>query len=258
VSIAARAMGVPVEMLEPNGVLGLSNRLLAPFAHRAYTGWGDLERRLGPKKARALGVPLRSAFRRAPYRPADDRFHVLVLGGSLGAAALNAAVPRAFEALRASVPHATLLHQAGRGKADAAREEYARLGLDSAVRVVEFIDDVALALADADVVIQRAGASSLAELCVVGRASILVPYPFAADQHQLANARSLEADGAARALEQREATPERLADELRELASSAETRSGMASRAAELGRPNAARDIASDLLSLAATRGGDG
>jgi UDP-N-acetylglucosamine--N-acetylmuramyl-(pentapeptide) pyrophosphoryl-undecaprenol N-acetylglucosamine transferase len=244
IAIAARAMGVPLAILEPNGVLGLSNRLLAPFIHRAYTGFGDLDAKLDREKIRKFGVPLRSAFSRTPYSARADRFRVLVLGGSLGAAGLNAALPEAIAILRASIPFATILHQTGRGRAEATREDYRARGLDGVATVVEFIDDVAGALGDADVVIQRAGASSLAELCVVGRASVLVPFPFAADQHQLANARSLEAAGASRAIEQTEATAERLARELTDLARNPDGRTRMAERAASLGRPRAANDIA--------------
>ncbi len=250
VALAARAMGVPLAILEPNGVLGRSNKLLVPVIDRAYTGFGDLDRKLRRGVARAFGVPLRRAFARSPYVPDATRFRVLVVGGSLGAVALNEAVPEAFHAVREKLPFAEIVHQTGRGRSEAVRERYASLGIEGAARVSDFIDDVARELAQADVVIQRAGASSLAELCAVGRPSILVPFPFAADQHQLANARGLEALGAAVALPQGEATSARLAAELLGLALDPDRRSRMAERAASEGRPDAARDIALDLLEL--------
>ena len=254
IALAARLMGVPLAILEPNGVLGLTNRLLVPFANRAYTGFGDLHERLG-SRGRSLGVPLRGAFKRSPYQPVDGRARVLVLGGSLGAAALNRTVPEAFSRLLETVPYASIVHQTGRGNGRAVEGEYRSRGALESARVVEFIDDVASELASADVVIQRAGASSLAELCVVGRPSILVPFPFAADQHQLANARGLQRAGAAVALVQADATPERLASELRALAVDAPRRARMAVAAAGLGRPDAARDIAGELIELARARG---
>ncbi|MBL8739846.1 MAG: UDP-N-acetylglucosamine--N-acetylmuramyl-(pentapeptide) pyrophosphoryl-undecaprenol N-acetylglucosamine transferase, partial [Myxococcales bacterium] len=117
----------------------------------------------------------------------------------------------------------------------------------------EFIDDVAAELAQADVVIQRCGASAVSELCLVGRASLLVPFPFAADQHQLANARSLEQEGAAMTLEEHEAD-EKLAAALIELEKDPARRQRMADRARSLATPNAARDVADDLVALAQRR----
>jgi len=119
-------------------------------------------------------------------------------------------------------------------------------------RVVSFIEDVAAALAGADLVIARAGASSVAELCAVGRASILIPFPFAADDHQSGNARSLAGAGGAVVLAQAEATPERLAAEIGALACDPHRRARMARAAQRLGRPDAARTVALDLLDLAA------
>ncbi len=254
VALAARLMGVPLAILEPNGVLGLSNKLLVPIVDRAYTAFGDLDRRFRKGVGKALGVPLRRAFTSAPYSADPTRFRVLVLGGSLGALALNEALPEAFAALMKEVPHATIVHQTGRDRSAPVKSAYAARDVGAGARVTEFIDDVAGELDAADVVIQRAGASSLAELCAVGRASVLVPYPFAADQHQLANAKSLEAAGAAIALTQADATSARLAIELVRLARNPGERVRMAASASALGRPDAARDIAVDLLELSRSK----
>jgi len=258
VSIAAWSAGIPVAILEPNGVFGLANRLLAPFAARAYTGFGSPGQGMNRDKVRNLGVPLRSTFTRSPYRALAGRFHVLILGGSQGAAGLNQAAPEMMQIVQRAIPYATICHQTGRGKARDVERAYAALSLQPAPRVLEFVDDVARELAAADVVIQRAGASSLAELCVIGRPSILVPFPFAAGQHQLANARSVEAQGGARVVEQRDATSARLARELIDLARSPEAREGMARQSGHLGRPNAASDIATDLRALARSHQGRG
>lgn len=257
VAIAARALGVPVTMLEPNSVVGLSNKLLAPFVVRAYTAFADAERNLRPSLVRRNGVPLRHAFERIPYEPGPSHFRVLVLGGSLGARALNEAMPEAFARLFQAFPQSSIVHQTGRDRDVSTRAAYAAQGLLPSdgevgpVRVVPFLEGVAHEMARADVIVQRAGASSLAELCAIGRPSILVPFPFAADQHQLANARSLEKAGAAIALPQDEATADRLCAELSALVADPARRVRMAERAAAEGKPAAAAHVAADLLELA-------
>jgi UDP-N-acetylglucosamine--N-acetylmuramyl-(pentapeptide) pyrophosphoryl-undecaprenol N-acetylglucosamine transferase len=258
VALVARLMGVPLAIIEPNSVLGMTNRILSPLADRAYTAFGDVDARFAPGVAMRVGVPLRKSFEPAPYVSSSDRFRVLVLGGSLGARALNERMPAAAATLAKAVPHARVLHQAGRGRAAETAAAYAAAGLEPGgpVEVTEFIGDVGAELRRADVSVQRCGASSLAELCAVGRASVLVPFPFAADQHQLENARSLEREGAAVAIEQEEATPARLAEVLIGLASRPEQRSKMADRARALGRPDAAHAVAVDLLRLAAAGSG--
>lgn len=250
VSLAARFQGVPVTMLEPNSVLGLANRLLSPFAARAYVAFPEAERFLRPSVVRRSGVPLRRAFAPSSYTPQGDTLNVLVLGGSQGSQALNAAVPKAIALASHRAINVSVVHQTGRDREAEVRALYAELEIAS-VSVVPFIDDVAAAIASADVIVERAGASSLAELCAVGRASILIPYPFAADDHQHKNALSLARQGAAVAVEQSQATPPRIADELVRLARDPERRVRMARAAGALGKPDAATFVARDLLNLA-------
>ncbi len=252
IALAARLSGIPLAILEPNAVLGLTNRVLSPFAARAYTAFGELHRRFGHRRGLKTGVPLRRSISPSVYDPQPGRFEVLALGGSLGARGLNERLPAAFARLVERVPHARIVHQAGRGRATETSEGYQREGVGAdRARVVEFIEDVGGALRGADVVVQRCGASSLAELCATGRASVLVPFPFAADQHQLENARALERAGAAVALPQADATPERLAAELSALAADPALRVAMARRARDMAAPDAARVVAEDLLRLA-------
>lgn len=251
VSLAARSLGVPVAILEPNSVLGLSNRLLSPIVDRAYIAFPEAARALRASTVRHVGVPLRRAFARAPYAPREGKLSLLVLGGSQGALALNDVVPRAIAASRARGVDVDVVHQTGRDREAAVRSLYAELGLSERARVVPFIDDVAAALAAADVVIARAGASTLAELCAVGRPSILIPYPFAADDHQMKNARSLERASAAVAIAQADATEVRLASEIARLAAAPALRARMADAAAALAAPDAAARVAHDLLELA-------
>jgi UDP-N-acetylglucosamine--N-acetylmuramyl-(pentapeptide) pyrophosphoryl-undecaprenol N-acetylglucosamine transferase len=254
VALAARTLGVPIALLEPNSVLGLSNRLLTPLVERAYTAFPEVERSLKSDSILRAGVPLRGAFANSPYAPAKGgRVSILILGGSQGAKALNEVVPRAVHLAlaRPGAPDLRVTHQAGRDRELEARALYAELGLADRVSVVPFISDVAAALSEADIVIGRAGASSLAELCAVGRPSILIPYPFAADDHQRRNAVSLELAGAAVAIPQPEATAERVASEITRLARDPDLRARMARAAASRSAPDAARRVAEDLLDIA-------
>jgi UDP-N-acetylglucosamine--N-acetylmuramyl-(pentapeptide) pyrophosphoryl-undecaprenol N-acetylglucosamine transferase len=250
-ALAARTLGVPIAILEPNSVLGLANRLLVPLVERAYIAFPETARALRPDTVRRYGVPLRRAFARAPYAPRAGRVSLLVLGGSQGATALNEIVPRAIARCRADGVDVDVVHQTGRDREAAVRALYADLGAADRARVVPFIDDVAAALAAADVVLARAGASSVAELCAVGRPGLLIPYPFAADDHQMKNARSLERAGGAIALAQAEATEERVAAEIAALAGDPARRARMADAAAAQGKPDAAARVAGDLLELA-------
>jgi UDP-N-acetylglucosamine--N-acetylmuramyl-(pentapeptide) pyrophosphoryl-undecaprenol N-acetylglucosamine transferase len=254
IAMAARLAGVPVALLEPNSVLGLSNRLLTPFAERAYVAFPEAERYLRPSAVRRVGVPLRRAFTPSDYEAGAGPTSILILGGSQGAHGVNEALPSAIAAAVGAGADVSVTHQTGRDRDAAVRAAYASLGLAARARAVPFIDDVASALAAADLVIARSGASSLAELCAVGRASILIPYPFAADDHQLRNARSLERAGAAIAVPQADATPARLSAEIVALAADPARRRSMAKAARGLGRPDAARAVAEDLLDLAGRR----
>lgn len=250
VTLAAALLGVPVAVMEPNRVIGLANRLLAPFARRAYVAWEETGAPFRAGAPRVHGVPLRAGFGPKPYVPRPGVARVLVVGGSQGAAALNERVPLAAATLSSRIPGLEIVHQAGRDRDADVRSAYARAGV-SRVTVTPFLDDVARALADADVVVARAGASTLAELTVVGRAAILVPFPHAAADHQGHNAEALARVGGALCIRQDDATPERLARELETLLRDDAARVRMADASRARGRPGAAADVASDLLDLA-------
>lgn len=254
VSLAARTLGVPVALLEPNSVLGLANWLMTPLVARAYVAFPEVERRYRPSVVRSFGIPLRPGFDAVPYAPSNDRLNVVVLGGSQGAEALNQRVPEAIASLAADFPALRVFHQAGRDKDADVRARYTTAGLSDRVEVAPFVSDVPQKLAEADVVIARSGAGSLAELCAIGRAAVLVPFPFAADDHQRKNAESLSNVGAAVTVVQDEATPERLAKELRALLQNPNQRLAMADAARRRGVPDAARRIALDLFELAEGR----
>lgn len=257
VALAAWSLGVPVTLLEPNAVPGFTNRLLGPLTRRIYVGFPEVAPAFRGREVRWTGVPLRRRFEPAAPAPPRDVPHLLVLGGSQGAKGLNDALPEAVATCRARGRELRVLHQAGRDKDAQVRQRYQELGLAEQAEVRPFIDDVAGALADADVVVARSGASSVAELCAVGRPAILVPYPHAADDHQRHNAESLARAGGAICIVQPEASATRVAAELLPLVSDLALRRRMAERAAERGRPDAAAQIAQDLCAIAEGRGSE-
>jgi UDP-N-acetylglucosamine--N-acetylmuramyl-(pentapeptide) pyrophosphoryl-undecaprenol N-acetylglucosamine transferase len=238
---------VPLALMEPNAEAGIANRLLAPFVQRAYIAFPESQRYFKRELTLQTGVPIRAGFEPASYSAPQSGLKVLVIGGSQGAKSLNEAVPRALSHLGEGVQ---VVHQCGRAHEDSARALYAELGFGARAVVSPFIDDMPAALTDADVVIGRAGASAVAEICAVGRPSLLVPYPFAGD-HQKVNADSVAREHASIWVPSAEATPVRLATELRALMDEPARLIAMAAAARRLGRPQAARTIAEDLLALA-------
>jgi len=201
--------GIPLVLHEQNSIAGLANKVLAGVADRVLTGFPDVF-----KKGQWIGNPVRPEIAVLPAptfnytQRGEERLHVLVLGGSLGAQALNDTVPKAL-ALLPEDERPEVVHQAGEKHLDALRAAYAAAGVKG--HTVAFIEDMAGAYAWADLVICRAGALTVAELACAGVASILVPFPHAVDDHQTTNARFLASAGAAILLPQNELTPERLA-----------------------------------------------
>jgi UDP-N-acetylglucosamine--N-acetylmuramyl-(pentapeptide) pyrophosphoryl-undecaprenol N-acetylglucosamine transferase len=249
VTLAARLRGIPIAVLEPNCVAGVTNRILGPLAQRAYLACEEVAGAFRRDSIRVYGVPLRPGF--SPRVGATGgTSRLLVMGGSQGSAALNERVPSAIGLLAAGGRSVRVMHQAGSGRDGEVREAYARLGVQG-VTVAGFVEDIASAIADAELVIARAGAGTIAEIAAIGRASILVPYPHAADDHQARNAEALARQGAAACVRQEDASADRLAREIDRLLYDDASRAKMAAAARARGRPNAARDVAMDLLGLA-------
>ncbi len=204
----AALTGVPLVLHEQNSVAGLANRVLAGVADRIVTGFPDVF-----KKGRWVGNPVRPEIARLATpaeRLAERRgaLRVLVIGGSLGAAALNEMVPKGMALLGAS-DQPQIVHQAGEKHIEALQANYAAVGVQA--HCVPFIEDMAGAYEWADLVICRAGALTIAELAAAGVASILVPFPHAVDDHQTVNAKFLVHAGGAFLLPQSELTPEAVA-----------------------------------------------
>lgn len=242
----AALLGRPLVVHEQNSVAGLANRVLARVADRIVTGFPKVI-----KGSRWLGNPVRADIVALPspdarFADRDGPLRVLVIGGSLGAKVLNDTVPRALASLAESI-RPTVVHQAGASQIDALRASYAAAGIDGDLR--PFIDDMAAAYAEADVVICRAGALTVAELAAAGVASILVPLPHAVDDHQTGNARFLADRGAAYLLPQSELSAERLAGILRGL--DRRRLRDMANAARAQARPDAAAEVAQQCRELA-------
>ena len=247
--LAARLAGIPLLVHEQNRAPGLTNRVLAKFARRVLTGFPQT---FAGGREEVVGNPVRSEI--AAIAPPSERFaqrsgalRLLVLGGSQGARALNAAVPQALHALQGGIE---VRHQCGEKLRTDAEAAYAQAGINASVE--PFIADMAAAYAWADLVVCRAGALTLAELCAVGVGSVLVPFPQAVDDHQTRNAEFLVERGAALLLKQDDALATRLTDLLRDLAGDAGKRHAMADAARALARPDAAARVADAVIREAA------
>lgn len=210
----ASLCGKPLILHEQNSVAGLANKVLAPLAERVFTAFPGVL-----KSSQWIGNPLRSAFLQQAT-PAE-RFagrtgplRIVVVGGSLGAKALNDIVPQAL-ALLPEAGRPVVLHQSGAKQLEALRANYQAAGVQA--ELVPFIEDMATALAQADLVICRAGASTVTELSAVGVAALMVPFPFAVDDHQTANAQFLVAQGGGWLLPQADLSAASLAAQLASL-----------------------------------------
>ena len=251
IALAAVIRRIPVAALEPNQVAGLATRLVAPFVQRAYVAWEEAGNAFAARTRRMYGVPLRRGFTARPYVPrrVGAGARVLVIGGSQGAAALNERMPEAMAHVQRHLPGVEVTHQTGRDREATVHAAYAREAVHA--DVVPFLDDVAEAIAGADLVVARAGAGTIAEIAAIGRAALLVPFPYAADDHQARNAEAFSRAGAAVCLRQETADASRLALEIERLLSDDSKRVALADAARARGKPNAAREVAADLLSLA-------
>lgn len=245
--IMAAFFRLPLVIHEQNSVAGLANRVLSRFAERVLTAFPETL-----PKAETIGNPVRAdiAAVTEPVRRYAARVgpvRVLVMGGSLGAKAINDALPGAMARIDpANRPG--IVHQTGKGHCAAVESAYRSAAVDA--ESVEFIDDVAAALADADVVICRAGALTVSELACAGVASVLIPYPHAVDDHQTGNARFLSIAGAAVLMPQSEFSEERLARLIESF--TREKLAVMAGLARSLGRSDATRRLADACIEVTA------
>ena len=245
--LMARLLGKPLVIHEQNSVAGLTNKLMAKIAIRVLAAFPN-----ALNKANVIGNPVRADI--AELAEPETRFglhkgvlRVLVVGGSLGAQALNDLIPEALAAMPAEArPH--VIHQAGLKHIEALQSNYTKHGVDAECRA--FIENMADMYAWADFVICRAGAMTVAELSAVGLGSLLVPFPFAVDDHQTANAAYLADHKAAFLIQQKALTVEKLVNILTTL--TRENCLSMANKARALGKPTATTDVARVCMEVAA------
>jgi len=248
--LAASALKVPTVLHEQNAVLGRVNRLLAGEAAAIATAYDQVDR-LKPayeSKTVLVGNPVRAEVARlgeAPLPPFDEYapLKILITGGSQGATVLGKVVPEGLGLLGPSLRHRLqIVQQCRPDDIDQVRARYAELGIPA--ELMTYITDMPDKIADAHLVIARAGASTIAELTAAGRPAILVPLPIATDDHQTANAREMAKAGGARMIPQPEFTPDALARQIEALAEDPQALANAAARSLSVGRPNAASDLA--------------
>ena len=248
--IAASAMKIPTVIHEQNAVMGRVNRMLAGEAEAIGTAYDEVERlkRGYADKAVLVGNPVRESIARLgelPF-PAFDEYaplKILITGGSQGATVLGQVVPEGLGLLEPSLRRRLqVVHQCRADDIERVRKQYADLGIPA--ELMTYIEDMPEKLADAHLIIGRAGASTIAELTAAGRPAILIPFPSATDDHQTANAREMTKAGGARTIQQTGFTPEVLARQIEAMAADPIALNNAAARALSVGRPHAARDLA--------------
>jgi len=252
--MAAALSGYPTAIQEQNSVPGFTNRMLGKFAKRAFIAFERAARSFASRKVRFVGNPVRRSFLErsaaaASGPPAGGA--IVILGGSQGSRAVNELALGMVRVLDARGRLPPVVHQTGPGELDQMQLNYAALGYASRVDVRAYIDDMPGVLAQAAVVVARAGALTLAELAIMQRPAILIPLPTAADDHQTENALEFERAGAAVLLPEHEASATRLGDLADEILSNPLQLTAMAQAMGTLARPNATKDIVAELLAIA-------
>ena len=243
VCLAARFMGIPTAIHEQNSFPGLTNRLLCRIVDRVFVSFEESKQHFPGGKLYLTGNPVRQELLDAKKDPKkrEDRFTILVVGGSLGARAINRAFVAALEILKGKGKDPLIIHQSGETDYAHVAAEYEQRGLEA--EVMPFIEDMAEAYNRADVVVSRAGATTVSELAALGKPAILVPYPFAANRHQETNALMLVKVGGAEMILEQDLGGESLAELLMKYMDERNVLKEMGKQAAKVGRHDAAKVI---------------
>ncbi|MBV8898343.1 MAG: undecaprenyldiphospho-muramoylpentapeptide beta-N-acetylglucosaminyltransferase [Acidobacteriaceae bacterium] len=252
VMLAAILRKTPLIVMEPNAVPGFANRRTARYVHRALLGFDSTRRWFPAQRSEVTGLPIRAEFFSVHPKTAGA-FTILITGGSGGSRTLNRASRESWPLFRDRAPDIRLIHQTGNAEHEALAKEFASSGLRG--EVVPFIRDMAGAFAQADVVIARSGAGSVNEIAAARMPSILVPFPFAADDHQKKNAEALCQARAAHMVLDSEMNGERLFQEAASLRANPSELERMRERVTPFARPGAA-ERAADVMEEAAAAGG--
>jgi UDP-N-acetylglucosamine--N-acetylmuramyl-(pentapeptide) pyrophosphoryl-undecaprenol N-acetylglucosamine transferase len=243
VVLAAKLRGIPTAICEQNSIPGLTNKLLGRVVRNVFLSFDESKRFFKANKIVMSGNPVRRDLVQkllAAPSATHDAVHVLVVGGSQGAVAVNELASQALCALAAQTA-LRITHQTGEKDLEPTRKRYADAGVTAECSA--FIKDMAAAYQHADLIIGRAGATTVAELAIAGKPAIFIPYPFAADNHQELNAREMADKGAALMFRQAELTTEKLADALRPLLTDAGKRAEMGAAMKSLAKPGAAAAV---------------
>jgi UDP-N-acetylglucosamine--N-acetylmuramyl-(pentapeptide) pyrophosphoryl-undecaprenol N-acetylglucosamine transferase len=233
--------------MEPNAVPGFTNRWIARWVRRALVSFVETERFFPAGRTELTGLPVRDEFFNLPPRTQGE-FTVLVTGGSLGSRTLNEAARQSWSLFREAGLPVRLIHQTGTTMYAEISDQFRQTGLPG--QVAEFIQDMPSAFAQADLVVSRSGAGAVSELAAAGKPSMLVPFPFAADQHQLRNAEAFARAGAARMSLDREWNGQRFFDAVRDLYENRAELQAMGQSARKLAHPGAARRAAEVLVQV--------
>ena len=250
--LAAKLMGVPTAIHEQNSYPGLTNRLLARVVDRIFISFEESAPYFKNRKSFLTGNPVRQELFSAPRDSLNlnNNFAVLVVGGSQGARAINEAFVKAYGILKRAGKRITVIHQTGQHDHQRVVEDYRAQGLEA--DVFPFIKDMASAYHRADMVVSRSGATTLFELAALGKPSILIPYPHAANNHQETNARCLARHGGAEMVLQKDLTGEGLANTLSTYMDHQQRLAKMGEAARTFSRPDAAQVIVDQLFKLLA------
>jgi UDP-N-acetylglucosamine--N-acetylmuramyl-(pentapeptide) pyrophosphoryl-undecaprenol N-acetylglucosamine transferase len=248
--LAGRLMGVKTAIAEQNAFPGLTNRMLGHFTDRIFLAFSASQRWFPKKRTLVTGNPIRAAFLSDRPEGGEDRslFTILVFGGSQGAHAINRIVSEALDDLLHLKDNLLFIHQTGERDRETVADAYGKRGFTA--EVTPFIMDMAGAYRKADLLLCRAGATTIAEITVGGKASILIPFPFAVNDHQTRNAEVLAHAGAAEVIAEKDLSGPLLAAHMERLYRNPEAVRKMAASAAKLGNPSAAKDIVDACLVL--------
>ena len=249
VLLAAYLLRIPRVIQEQNVYPGFANRVAAKFSQRVFLSWHEGSHFLPPEKVKVLGNPLRQEVLQGRGGKRDGgKFILLILGGSQGAVTINKAMTNALAYLEEIRGDLRIIHQTGKGDYSWVKRQYEARGFQ--VSLYPFIEEMARCYRQAHLVICRAGATTMAELCAWGRASLLIPYPHAADDHQRKNAQVLVNNNAGRMILEGEITGKRLAQEIIALYNDRKKLEYMERQSASLGRPEAATLIVDECYRL--------
>jgi UDP-N-acetylglucosamine--N-acetylmuramyl-(pentapeptide) pyrophosphoryl-undecaprenol N-acetylglucosamine transferase len=247
---AGRIMGIPTAIQEQNSVMGTTNQALTKIVDRIFISWQDTEPVTPPNRTVLTGNPVRQEVLQSTkeFPKQQDEFRLLIFGGSRGARSINQSIMDNISSIAEFADRLRILHQTGRDAVEEVKSAYDEAGIQAEVK--EFIDDMGSAYSWADLIVCRSGAASLAEITALGKPAIVIPYPYAIGDHQARNAAVLEATGAVRVVKDVNLMNGTLVKEIGKLIDNGELLIRMAENAKEAGRPDAAREIARELLNL--------